>query len=132
MARLYILLFLVQIFLAVIALISCISADPDRIRGLPRAAWVVIILLFPLVGSITWFLAGRPATAGRSGSGTWLTGGPRHTSHRPVAPDDDPDFLRSISERIQSDRSRGWDTDPHHREDEHRRRDDNPPREDLG
>ncbi|MCW6007635.1 PLD nuclease N-terminal domain-containing protein [Micromonospora sp. CPCC 205371] len=60
MVRLYLLVFVVQIALAVIALISCLSAEESEIRALPRLAWVLIILFFPLVGSIAWFLAGRP------------------------------------------------------------------------
>ena len=33
-----------------------------EVRALPRIVWVIVILLFPLVGSIAYFAAGRPAT----------------------------------------------------------------------
>lgn len=85
------LLFVVPVVLAVIALISCISADEDELRGLPKIVWVLVILLFPLVGSIVYFLAGRPRRVPAAG--------PRPAPPRPVAPDDDPDFLRSLEER---------------------------------
>jgi len=125
MARLYVLLFLVQIVLAVLALISCLSAEEDEIRALPRLVWVLIILFFPLVGSIAWFLAGRPAREGAPGGG-WRPGG--HEPKRPAAPDDDPDFLKSLDTdagKSQHDRELfdKWEEDLRRREDELRRRD---------
>ncbi|BCB82060.1 PLD nuclease N-terminal domain-containing protein [Phytohabitans flavus] len=126
MARLYVLLFLVQIVLAALALISCLSAEEDEIRALPRFAWVLIILFFPLIGSIAWFLAGRPKEAAASGSG-WTAGGslPEHRRSRPAAPDDDPEFLKSLDAN-QSQRDRElfekWEEDLRRREDEIRRR----------
>ncbi|PZG22859.1 hypothetical protein C1I95_04505 [Micromonospora craterilacus] len=130
MARLYILLFVVQVVLAVCALISCLSAEEDDIRHLPRIAWVLIILFFPLVGSIAWFLAGRE----RKTAGTWATG-PRPAERRPaqpVAPDDDPEFLRSIEERSRKEDQelfRRWEEDLRKREDDLRKREGDPPRE---
>jgi hypothetical protein len=101
MGRLFPLLFLVQIVLAVIALISCISAEDGELRGLPKLAWVVVILLFPLIGSIVYFIAGRPVTT-TPRPGVWRMGGgfpEADRARRPLAPDDDPDFLRSLRER---------------------------------
>jgi hypothetical protein len=129
MGRLYALLFVVQVILAVVALIGCLAAEADDIRALPRMAWVMIILFFPLIGSIAWFLAGRPvvsggATAGRPPPGAAFR--PRKRP-RPAAPDDDPDFLRSIS-AAQAKRDREmfdrWEEDLRRREEDLRRRDD--------
>lgn len=117
MVRLYLLIFVVQIALAVIALISCLSAEEDEIRALPRLAWVLIILFFPLVGSIAWFLAGKPARAG---------GGIAEPPRRPIAPDDDPDFLRKLNtDESRRDRElfEKWEDDLQRREDELRRKD---------
>ncbi|MGC4855879.1 PLD nuclease N-terminal domain-containing protein [Micromonospora sp. DT4] len=132
MARLYVLLFLAQIVLAVCALISCLSAEEGQIRALPRIAWVLIILFFPLVGSIAWFVAGRePGTASRpvwpSGMGT-----AERRPRRPLAPDDDPEFLRSMQDRAKQQDTelfRRWEEDLRRREDDLRRRDGEPPRE---
>lgn len=127
MARLYVLLFIAQIILAVLALISCLSAEEGEIRALPRLVWVLIILFFPLIGSIAWFLAGRPAKAAAPGGGRRTGGGfpePRRT--RPVAPDDDPDFLKSLdADQSKKDRELfdKWEEDLKRREDELRRRD---------
>ncbi|CCH16426.1 PLD nuclease N-terminal domain-containing protein [Micromonospora lupini] len=132
MARLYVLLFLAQIVLAVCALISCLSAEEGQIRALPRIAWVLIILFFPLVGSIAWFVAGRePDPAARR---AWPAGGAStgRQPRRPLAPDDDPEFLRSVqdgSRQQDQELFRRWEEDLRRREDDLRRRDGDPPRE---
>jgi hypothetical protein len=94
MARLYLVIFVVQIVLAVAALISCLSAEGGEINAIPRLGWILIILFFPLVGSIAWFIAGRTTTTPRS---TWRIGNGFRERTRPVAPDDDPEFLRSLN-----------------------------------
>jgi hypothetical protein len=38
------------------------TADSDA-RNLPKFAWLMIVLFFPLVGSIVWLVAGRPERA---------------------------------------------------------------------
>lgn len=132
MARLYVLLFVVQIVLAVCALISCLSAEEGQIRALPRIAWVLIILFFPLVGSIAWFVAGRqPSPGARKGWPGGGTGGAERQRPRPVAPDDDPEFLRSVQDRAKNEDQelfRRWEEDLRRREDD-LRRDGEPPRE---
>ncbi|MFC4104960.1 PLD nuclease N-terminal domain-containing protein [Micromonospora zhanjiangensis] len=130
MARLYVLLFLVEIVLAICALISCLSTEEDEIRALPRLVWVLIILFFPLVGSIAWFVAGRPATAPVDRR-RWRPGGGFPEAERPrrqVAPDDDPEFLRTLGERSRSDQEMfaRWEADLRRREDDLRRRDTGP------
>jgi hypothetical protein len=98
--------------LALFAVIDCLSRDEEEIRGLPKVLWVLVILLFPLLGSLAWFIAGRPRGAklpgtgfGSRGSGSGgerhfgLPGGPGRPGVRPVAPDDDPEFLRRLDEQ---------------------------------
>jgi hypothetical protein len=95
---------------ALLALIDCLARDESEIRGLPKVLWVLVILLFPLLGSAAWFLAGRPRRAalpgsgnsrpfGRLGGGTARPSGPS----RPIAPDDDPEFLRRLDEQRRRD-----------------------------
>ncbi|QOC93171.1 PLD nuclease N-terminal domain-containing protein [Micromonospora craniellae] len=132
MARLYILLFVVQVVLAVCALISCLSAEEDDIRHLPRIAWVLMILFAPLIGSIAWFVAGRKRRT--DGGGMWSTGArpAERGPQRPLAPDDDPEFLRSIEERSRKEDQQlfqRWEEDLRRREDDLRRREGDPPRE---
>jgi hypothetical protein len=126
MVRLYVLLFIVQIALAVAALISCLSTDEGDVRALPRFAWILIILFFPLVGSIAWFLAGRPATAGRRRTWGPGKGFPESERPRPVAPDDDPEFLKGLHDESKADQEmfEKWEQDLRRREGELRRKND--------
>jgi hypothetical protein len=128
MVRLYMLLFAVEIVLGICALISCLSTEEREIRALPRIAWVLIILFFPLVGSIAWFVAGR-ASAAAPPAKTWRTGGgfPERERPRPMAPDDDPEFLRSLNPPKDRDVQRRSEEDLRRREEELRKRDGREP-----
>jgi hypothetical protein len=131
MARLYLLLFAVEVLLAIAALISCLSADEGDINALPRIAWVLIILFFPLLGSIAWFAAGRSSTPRAK---TWRPGAgfPERERPRQVAPDDDPAFLRSIHDERERDQEMfaKWEEDLRRREEQLRK--DPPPPEPTG
>ncbi|TPG14794.1 PLDc N-terminal domain-containing protein [Pedococcus bigeumensis] len=85
---------LLTIAVTVYAVVDCIQTDDAQVRGLPKLLWLLLILLFPIVGSIAWFIAGRPqrGTAGRGPTGR----GPSHRPPPPRGPDDDPDFLRRL------------------------------------
>lgn len=135
MGRLLPILFLIDVALVVIALISCLSAEDGDIRALPRFAWVLIILLFPPIGPIAWFVAGkerysRPRNVWAQGRGFPENERPR----RMVAPDDNPDFLRGLAaDRAQREAAaareeerellRKWEEDLRRREEDLRKRD---------
>jgi hypothetical protein len=113
MVRLFILLAALQLILFVLALISCLSAD--RVRAVPRALWVLVILLIPLIGPIAYFVWGRPVAAPVEGSPI------RRAPSRPSSPDDDPDFLRKMnSEQSRRDREllAQWEKELNNRDDE--------------
>lgn len=131
MARISIFVFLAQLVLAVLALISCLSAEDEEIRALPRLVWVVVILLLPIVGPVAWYLAGRPraeaaAAPGQPGARPTTTG-----RGRPTAPDDNPEFLRSL-DKDRAERAKDselfakWEEDLKRREDDLRRRNEDP------
>lgn len=128
MFRAVVLLFLASVVLAALALISCLSEeDPRRLRGLPRWAWVLVILLVPTLGPVAYFVAGRPLPQGRSwASGLWQGGGAG--TSRPLAPDDDPEFLRSLGRSTFTSRDeemlRRWEEDRKRRDDDRRRNGD--------
>jgi hypothetical protein len=126
MSRLLPLLFLADIVLIVIALISCLSAGEGDLRALPRIAWVFIILLFSPIGPIVYLVAGRPLNAAAKG-GAWRPGSgfpEAQRPRRPVAPDDDPEFLRGLTKQNKDDTDllRRWEEDLTRREDELKRR----------
>jgi membrane-associated phospholipid phosphatase len=130
MIRLYSLFMLIDLALLVVALIDCLSAEELAIRALPRVAWVFLILLFSPIAAVAWFVAGRPARPVRLSNGTtWRPGSgfpesERPRPSRPVAPDDDPEYLGRLaaSHRQDEELLRNWEADLRRREEELRRR----------
>ncbi|NMA76044.1 MAG: PLDc_N domain-containing protein [Actinomycetales bacterium] len=85
-----------SIALTVFALADCVQTEDDKIRGLPKWAWIVLIVLIPWVGPITWLFVGKDR-ASPEGHG-------RPRRQGPLAPDEDPDFLRKLDEDIRRER----------------------------
>ncbi|MFC7815241.1 PLD nuclease N-terminal domain-containing protein [Streptomyces sp. NPDC057367] len=92
-----VLMFLIPLALSVYAFIDCISTKDDDIRHMPKPLWAILVLLFPLVGSISWLIAGKKRQP--AGSSPWGGGGRRQW----VAPDDNPDFLKSLDKDDEKD-----------------------------
>lgn len=99
---------LLDIALTVYCLIDCLQTDEVVVRNLPKTGWILLILLFPVVGPVAWLVAGRPT---RESSNSYLTQQERwEADYRrkerdremrerrqpPRGPDDDPDFLKGI------------------------------------
>ena len=87
---------LVVVGVMVYALVDCLRADARDLRLLPRPVWLLIIIV-PLVGAVLYLLAGRPV------------GVTEEPAPRPLAPDDDPEFLRRLDierRRRQADQER--------------------------
>ncbi|MFI8302720.1 PLD nuclease N-terminal domain-containing protein [Streptomyces sp. NPDC085927] len=105
-----VLMFLVPLALSVYAFIDCISTKDEDIRHMPKPLWAILVLLFPLVGSISWILAGKKRHPAGTGAGSaWSRGGGRQQW---VAPDDNPDFLKSLGEEKSGPGEKGLDPDP--------------------
>ncbi|MEU7137201.1 PLD nuclease N-terminal domain-containing protein [Streptomyces sp. NPDC046261] len=87
--------FLLILALWIYTFIDCLNTPEKEVRGLPKLAWVFIILLFGevLVGPVAWLVAGRPRAAARRPGGR----------QRWVAPDDNPEFLRSLKKDDEKD-----------------------------
>ncbi|WP_406726118.1 PLD nuclease N-terminal domain-containing protein [Streptomyces sp. GD-15H] len=98
-----VLMFLVPLALSVYAFIDCISTQDEDIRHMPKPLWAILVLLFPLVGSLSWIIAGKkrhPRGADGQVGSAWNRGGGRQQW---VAPDDNPDFLKSLNEEKDGD-----------------------------
>ncbi|AAT89557.1 hypothetical protein ATY41_01200 [Leifsonia xyli subsp. xyli] len=52
--------------LFLVALIDIILRTGDQIRHLPKVAWIVIVILLPLIGSVLWFALGRERSGARA------------------------------------------------------------------
>lgn len=76
---------LLAMTLFVFALVDIILRPGDEVRHLPKLAWVFIVILLPLIGSVLWFAVGReyaprPDGAGRAGR-TARTSRPSRPAH---------------------------------------------------
>jgi hypothetical protein len=76
-------LVLVVVGVMVYALVDCWRSDAHEVRLLPRSVWFLVVLV-PLVGGVLWLVAGQPRDV------------PAGPTSRPMAPDDDPEFLRRL------------------------------------
>lgn len=87
MLRVVIVVAIIVVF--VYGLVDVIRTDPRQTKGISKPAWIVVQIVLPVIGATLWFLIGRPR-------GTSPT---RPTYSHPIAPDDDPDFLRNLELR---------------------------------
>ncbi|WP_082716990.1 PLD nuclease N-terminal domain-containing protein [Microterricola viridarii] len=95
MTRLLFGLAVAAVVLTVYALVDAALFDRSRIRGLPRFAWILVVLLLPVIGALLWLFIGR----GRRG--------PAPRASRTVAPDDDLEFLGQLGrDALQAQRIR--------------------------
>ncbi|MER6303490.1 PLD nuclease N-terminal domain-containing protein [Kitasatospora sp. NPDC001539] len=92
------------------AFIDCLVTPEDEAKHLPKPIWLIIVLLFPPLGPIAWLVAGKQRGFLRAGAPGGHPGAPTGSARRgrPLAPDDDPEFLASLrSDRPRSDRPGG-------------------------
>lgn len=80
---------IVVVVITVYAVVDCAMLPNNRVRGLSKPTWLVVILLLPVAGFVLWFVIGR----GRADAD-----GARRT-----APDDDPAFLGSLGRDANQD-----------------------------
>ncbi|MGW7583388.1 PLD nuclease N-terminal domain-containing protein [Kitasatospora sp. NPDC054768] len=108
------------------AFVDCLTTPEDKVKHLPKVVWVLIVLLFPPLGPIAWLIAGKqrgflrtaPAGAGPGHPADDRPGRPAPRGGRPLAPDDDPEFLASLkkSNKDHEDMLKQWEADLRRRE----------------
>jgi hypothetical protein len=99
--------FLISLVLSVYALFSCIQTRDEDVPYLPKLVWIVLIVFVPFVGPITWLLMSRVEGVRREPTVQRVK-----PAARPVAPDDDPDFLATL-ERYRDPRTTVRPPNPH-------------------
>ncbi|GAA4943519.1 hypothetical protein HD597_000942 [Nonomuraea thailandensis] len=94
---------LVTLVLWLYCLFDVITTPDVACRNLPKIGWVLIVLLFPLIGSVAWLVAGRPerAVAARPSAYPEYDRPGRFAA---TNPDDDEEFLRRCRERAEEQR----------------------------
>ncbi len=111
--------FLLLLALWIHAFVDCLNTPENQVRHLPKVVWVLVILLFGevLVGPVAWFAAGRPRRprlldpVRLGGPGTPL--GAAASPVGWIAPDDNPEFLRSLDAANRARREDDQDGSPH-------------------
>ncbi|MGN6200756.1 PLD nuclease N-terminal domain-containing protein [Humibacter sp.] len=94
MIRVWLIVGVIAALFYIYSIVDCAMAERERVRGVPKAAWIPIVVVFAVIGGVLWFTVGRP----RRGNGGRV---------RTIAPDDDPEFLRNLErDRRQQERIR--------------------------
>ena len=103
-----------------------ISTEETLVRNLPKMVWLILVVILPAIGSISWLILGRPAKAGFApGDGGYRRPESSFRRPRPIGPEDSPEFISEIDDR--ATRLRKWEEDLKRREDELRRREGEDP-----
>jgi flagellar biosynthesis protein FliQ len=86
--------FLISLVLTVYALFSCIQTRDKDVPYLPKLVWILLIVFVPFAGPIVWLLMVRYYASEQEVTEPGRAA--KRPSPRPLAPDDDPDFLASL------------------------------------
>ncbi|HEY1530628.1 MAG TPA: PLDc N-terminal domain-containing protein [Galbitalea sp.] len=95
MVRFDLIIGFIALALLIFCLVDAISIYESRIKTLNKIAWVFIIILIPILGPILWLLIGKDRSHDRPAE--------RARDARPLAPDDDPVFLKNAADREAQD-----------------------------
>ncbi|MBC7374816.1 MAG: PLDc N-terminal domain-containing protein [Frankiales bacterium] len=101
-------LVVVELALVVYCVLNIITTPEAQVRNLPKLLWLILALLFPLVGGLAWLIAGRPQGPARSLPYKGNTGIPAEYDRlgraTAFSPDDDAAFLASLKARADEQR----------------------------
>jgi hypothetical protein len=101
------LLFLAVLAFWIWAVIDSISTESARCRNLPKVAWVIIVVLFGIIGALAWLFFGRPERS------SWRPGSTDYSApRRPIGIEDSPHYLEvsgDISDRRSEELDRQLD-----------------------
>ncbi|MDR1798338.1 MAG: PLDc N-terminal domain-containing protein [Bifidobacteriaceae bacterium] len=96
------LLYILPAAFLIYALVDCVQDDEVERTGVPKPLWILlIILIFPYLGPLAWLVVSKIAKPKSGGQGRRGAGGGPFGNRgqaRPMAPDDDPEFLRKLAE----------------------------------
>lgn len=91
----------------IFSFIDVLLTPETECRSLPKLAWIFLVLLVPLLGSIAWLVAGRRWNRAGSASQRPSAGRTGRTSRpAPTNPDDDEEFLAGLRLRAEEQRRR--------------------------
>ena len=110
MAKIYALLGVVTFVVWVYTLAKVVMTPEAMIRSLPKVAWILIVLFFPMLGTIGWYVLGAPQGRGQRPLSAHERARPDFPEYdRPgraaaADPEKDAEFLRKVRERAEQQR----------------------------
>lgn len=91
--------------LTLYTLLDAVRTPAHEARTLPKWLWVLVTLLFPLVGPLMWLILGRPKAQPAAGAPRPGFGQRRGTPAPSVSsPDDDEEYLRWLKAKAERER----------------------------
>ena len=88
---------LLLIALYIYFIIDVLRTPRGDTRSLPKFVWLLLVVLVPILGGLVWLALGR----------VWPAPGSRFGRRRaPLAPDDDPKFLKQLGDDVWVERMR--------------------------
>ena len=103
----------------VYCVVTVLMSRDDQVRHLPKIGWLVLVLLFPLVGGLAWVIVGRDR--GQQRRSAYERSAPEFPEYdRPgrasgATPESDEEFLRRIRERAEEQRRKPREDPPESR-----------------
>ncbi|MBS5101509.1 MAG: PLDc N-terminal domain-containing protein [Rothia mucilaginosa] len=91
--------------LTLYTLLDAVRTPAHEARTLPKWLWVLVTLLFPVVGPLMWLILGRPKAQPAAGTPRPGFGQRRSTPAPSVSsPDDDEEYLRWLKAKAERER----------------------------
>lgn len=91
--------------LTLYTLLDAVRTPAHEARTLPKWLWVLVTLLFPVVGPLMWLILGRPKAQPAAGAPRPSFGQRRSTPAPSVSsPDDDEEYLRWLKAKAERER----------------------------
>ena len=91
--------------LTLYTLLDAVRTPAHEARTLPKWLWVLVTLLFPVVGPLMWLILGRPKAQPAAGAPRTGFGQRRSTPAPSVSsPDDDEEYLRWLKAKAERER----------------------------
>lgn len=111
--------------LTLYTLLDAVRTPAHEARTLPKWLWVLVTLLFPVVGPLMWLILGRPKAqpAAQPAAGGPRPGfGQRRSTPAPSvsSPDDDEEYLRWLKAKAERER-RSREAESNNRQDSERK-----------
>lgn len=103
--------------LTLYTLLDAVRTPAHEARTLPKWLWVLVTLLFPVVGPLMWLILGRPKAQPAAGAPRPGFGQRRNTPAPSVSsPDDDEEYLRWLKAKAERER-RSREADSNNKQD---------------